>query len=1152
MPDFVHLHSHTQYSLLDGASDIEALMQKAANDQMKAVAITDHGNMFGVFKFYQLAKKHGIKPIIGCEFYVTEDRARKKFTKDDRDEPYHQLILAKNEVGYRNISKLCSLGFIEGLYGKFPRIDMELVRKYSEGLIATTCCPQGMVPRTFFEQGADAAEKLFLEWQGIFGEDYYIELQRHGMKTVNQDALNSFLVKLSRKHNAKLIATNDSHYVDQDDAEPHDILLCINTASLITDPGRFRFENDQFYFKTKAEMYENFRDLPEALENTVEVAEKIVSPELKRDVLLPNFHRPPEFASDDDYLRHLTYAGSKTRYGEVSSTLSERLEFELKVILDLGFAGYFLVVQDVISAARSMGVAVGPGRGSAAGSAVAYCTGITNLDPIHYNLLFERFLNPERITMPDIDFDVDDEGRQHLIQWVIDKYGRNQVAQIITFNSMAPRSAIRDVGRVLKYPLPETDKLAKMIPEAPEMTFKRAYLENPDLNKVRQSQTEASRVLKLAEKLEGSIRSRGIHAAGVIISPQDLTEQIPVCTAKDTDLWITQFEGTLMEEAGMLKMDFLGLKTLSIIRDAVNYIRKLHNVTIDPDRIPLDDEKTFELYQKGETIGTFQFESRGMRNYLKELKPTDIEDLIAMNALYRPGPMDFIPEFIDRKHGRKEVNYPHEWLEDLLRPTYGIMVYQEQIMQCAQTIAGYSLAEADTLRRIMGKKKRQEMEKQKSIFIMGAGRKKVMKPKAEEIFAMMERFASYGFNRSHSAAYSLLAFQTGYLKAHYPAEYMASVLTHNMDNLKQVTFFIAECQHMGIEVLGPDVNESEQKFTVTKGRIRFGLSAVKGLGDAAVVGIVEEREANGPFRSIYDFTSRVNQRTVNKRSIESLVKAGAFDSFGAKRSQYFQLIGGEQVSVIERAIRYGSQMQAQKQMAQATLFGDSAMGAVEEPIIPDYPAWSKIELLRYEKEVTGIYISGHPLQEYEMEMKYFCNTDTTDIERLRDKEVKIAGIITNIVERVDRKGNKYARFNLEDFNGSTPVSLFSTDFLKWRHLIGEERAVYIRGKYQVRFNSEEQYEIRVSHMDLLSEIRHKLTKTVEIDIPLLDVTETLADELTGLCERFPGNSWVRFNLVDRAEKMRVPMISRALKVEPSNEFVAGLESAGELDVKLVA
>lgn len=1127
-------------------------MEKAVLDEMKAVAITDHGNMFGAFKFFQEAKKKNIKPIIGCEFYVVEDRWKKKFDKSDPDKRFHQLLLAKNRTGYRNISKLCSLGFIEGLYGKFPRIDMELIRKHSEGLIATTCCAQGMIPRTFLDRGAEAAEKLFLEWKAIFGDDYYIELQRHGMKEIDQDALNTFLTSLAKKHNTKVIATNDSHYVDREDAEAHDILLCLETGSELEDDNRFRFENDQFYFKTKAEMLDNFRDLPEALDNTIEIVDKIDTPELTRDILLPNFHRPETFDTDDQYLRHLTLAGASARYPALPQEVKERLDFELNVIEKMGFAGYFLIVQDLIAAARQMGLSVGPGRGSAAGSAVAYCTGITNLDPLKYNLLFERFLNPERISMPDIDFDVDDVGRQRLIEWVVEKYGRNRVAQIVTFGTMAPRSAIRDVARVLKYPLAETDKLAKMIPEAPGMTFHHAYKENPELLKIKMSESQAGKVVQLAERLEGSVRQRGIHAAGIIISPIDLMEEFPVCTAKDTDLTITQYEGTLVEAAGMLKMDLLGLKTLSIINDCVKVIEQHHGVTIIPDQVPLDDAKTFELYQHGDTIGTFQFESRGMRGYLKDLKPTDIEDLIAMNALFRPGPMESIPDFIDRKYGRKKVDYLHAWLEDLLKPTHGVMVYQEQIMRCAQIIAGYSLAQADTLRRIMGKKKKEEMDKQKSIFIEGAARKGVDKEKAEEIFGLMEKFASYGFNRSHSAAYSLLAFQTGYLKAHYPAEYMAAVLTHNMDNLKQVTFFIRECKRMNLEVLGPDVNESGQTFTVSKGRIRFGLSAVKGVGEAAVDAIVQERDANGPFRSIYDFTSRVNQRTVNKRSIESLVRAGAFDAFGAKRSQYFQLLNADQINVIEKAIRYGNQMQAQKQLAQASLFGDSVMGNVAEPPIPECPPWSKVELLRYEKEVTGIYISGHPLQEYEIELKYFCNADTSDLEQMKDKEVRIAGIISNVVERVDRKGNKFARFSLDDFAGSTQLSLFSSDYLKWRHFIEEERAVYVRGTYQPRFNSEEQYEIRITYVELLSEIRSKLTKTVEIDLPFADVNEHLTDGLLQLCEQHPGKSRTRISLIDRVEHYRVPLISKVLRIDASNEFIAAVEEHGDVEVKLIA
>ena len=765
MCDFTHLHCHTQYSLLDGAADIKKMLTKAKDDNMPAVAITDHGNMFGAFKFFQTATDLGLKPILGCEVYVVEDRLQKSFVGGARDRRYHQLLLAKNAKGYENLSKLVSTGFIDGYYRTFPRVDRELIRQYSEGVIATSCCIGAEVPQTIIQKGAEAGEKVLLEWLDIFGEDYYIELQRHFIEDIDgsglsQEDVNQILIGFAEKHNIKIIATNDSHYVEEQDWEAHDILLCLQTGSDVESQNRFKFPNDQFYFKSQSEMKELFKDVPDAIENTLEIVEKVEHLNLKRDILLPHYKLPDQFENQDDYLRHISYEGAKKRFGELDTETRERLDFELKIIKDMGFPGYFLIVQDFIGAARDMGVSVGPGRGSAAGSAVAFATGITNIDPIKYNLLFERFLNPERISMPDIDIDFDDEGRQKVIDYVIDKYGKNQVAQIITYGTMAAKSSIRDVGRVLKLPLPETDALAKMVPDGVGINLRKAFEENKELADIREDeQSFKGKVLKMAESLEGSIRQRGIHAAGVIIAPDDITNYIPVCTAKDADLFVTQFDGKVIEDAGMLKMDFLGLKTLSIIRDAIKIVKRRHDIDIDPDEIPLDDLKTLKLYQRGDTIGTFQFESDGMRMYLKELKPTTLEDLIAMNALYRPGPMDYIPDFIARKHGRQKVVYPHEWLEDLLKPTYGIMVYQEQIMQCAQIMAGFSLGSADILRRAMGKKKKSEMDKQRVVFIEGAQKKGVSEEKANEVFNIMEKFASYGFNRSHAAAYSVVAFQ---------------------------------------------------------------------------------------------------------------------------------------------------------------------------------------------------------------------------------------------------------------------------------------------------------------------------------------------------------------------------------------------------------
>lgn len=1158
MPEFCHLHCHTQFSLLDGAADIDRMMKKAKADGQPGLAITDHGNMFGAFKFYLSALKNGLKPILGCEFYIVEDRHQKTFEKGSRDKRYHQLILAKNAQGYKNLSKLCSLGFTEGLWGNFPRIDMELLKQYSEGLIASTCCVAAMVPRTFLEEGPEAAEKVFLEYLDIFGEDYYVEIQRHGLKGIDQDGANVFLIEMARKHNVKLIATNDSHYVDKGDAEAHDILLCINTGAFQSTPKgdgkgeRFGFENDEFYFKTKDEMYQLYKDIPEAMENTMEIFDKVDTPKLKRDILLPNFTLPKEFLNMDDYLKHVSFEGARKRYGAaLPSEVVERLEFELKVMKDMGFAGYFLIVQDFIAAARNMGVAVGPGRGSAAGSLVAFCTGITNIDPIKYNLLFERFLNPERVSMPDIDIDFDDDNRQRVIDYVVEKYGQNQVAQIITYGTMAAKSSIKDVGRVMQYPLAETDKLTKMIPEVLGISLEQAYEDSAELKEILKGDSEASKVLKLAKTLEGSVRQRGIHAAGVIIAPEDITNYIPVCTAKDSPLLVTQFDGKVIESAGMLKMDFLGLKTLSIIRDAIANVKKAHGIDIDPDEIPLDDPKTFELYQNGETIGTFQFESDGMRQYLRQLKPTNIEDLIAMNALYRPGPMDYIPNFIDRKQGREEVEYPHEWLEGILKPTYGIMVYQEQIMQTAQIIAGFSLGKADLLRRAMGKKDMAAMATMEAEFIAGATEKGVDAKNAKETFAIMSKFASYGFNRSHSAAYSVVAFQTAYLKANYPAEYMAAVLTHNMGDIKKVEFFLSECNRMKVKVLGPDVNESNVKFAVNnKGEIRFALSAIKGVGSAAVEELVIEREKNGPFSSIYDLAKRANLRSVNKKAFESLAYSGGFDSFGYTRSTYFTNIPADNMTVLEKVIKFGNSYQRDQESSKLSLFGEVASeSAVEEPAIPEVEPWGTIVELNQEKDHTGIYLSGHPLDTYKLEMSKFVTCSLQDIESTQNREISVGGIITSASHRLTKTGNKFGSFTMGDYEGSYEFVLFGEDYVKYSAYLSEGYMLLIRGSYQLRRHSEDKWEFKIRHIELLDDLRDKYVKEVRIGIPLAELSDKLIDDLEGLCKTYKGNVNLSFTVIDEKDN-RLEGTSAKYKLRLDNEVINYLDSHPVLKYKV--
>lgn len=1201
MPEFVHLHCHTQYSLLDGAADIDAYMQKAQADNMKALAITDHGNMFGVFKFYDSAKRHGITPIIGCEFYVVEDRSIQEFKNGKKDKRYHQLMLAKNPEGYKNLSKLCSLGFMEGLYGKFPRIDKELIRKYKDGIIATTCCVAAEVPQTLLNKGPEEAEKVFLEWLDIFGEDYYVELQRHNIRGIDQEKVNRFVLDMAKKHNVPVICTNDSHYVEQDDWLAHDILLCVNTGDFQSTPvgdgkgdhiegiralvdgnwmyespsklrqqfagnpevqkilsalevnrnrPRFGFENDQFYFKTTAEMAEVFNDIPEALDNTMQILDKIEPPELKRDILLPNYSLPGEFTSQDEYLKHLTFERARQKYGELTAELNERLEYELKVIRDMGFSGYFLIVQDFVEAARHRGVRVGPGRGSAAGSAIAYVLGITNIDPIKYNLLFERFLNPERVSMPDIDIDFDDANRQRVMDYVIEKYGKNQVAQIITYGTMAAKSSIRDVGRVLQYPLGDTDKLAKMVPERAK-NLKAAFKENKELGEIRKNDTsDPGKVLKLAEKLEGSIRQRGIHAAGVIIAPDDLTEYIPVCTAPDSDLLVTQFDGSVIENAGMLKMDFLGLKTLSIIQDAVELVKENRGTEIDIEHVPFDDENTLELYQRGDTIATFQFESEGMRKYLRDLKPSSLEDLIAMNALYRPGPMEYIPNFISRKHGLEKVEFPHPSLEEILKPTYGIMVYQEQIMQTAQIIGGFTLGKADILRRAMGKKKMDVMQSMKVEFVEGAKAKDIPEEKANEIFGIMEKFAQYGFNRSHSAAYTVLAFQTAYLKANYPSEYMAAVLTHNMNDIKRLTFFLGECRRMGIETLGPDINESELNFSVNEEEeIRFALAGIKGVGQAAVEAIVAERNENGPYEDIFDLTKRVNLRAVNKKCLESLAMAGAFDGFGYNRSQYFAHLEDQQL-VLEKAVRFGQQYQQQLQSAQHSLFGESVMVAtVDTPTMPEAEPWTLLEKLNKELQVTGMYISGHPLDDYGMELENLC-TQISKLEDCKNQECRIGGMVKDLVVKMDRRGQPFGIFHVEDFSGSTRLMLFKENFLKYKHLLEEGNTIICNGRYQLRYKSEDEFEFSANSIELLSEAMGKYAKGIQIYVPMRALTEKLMERLEAVLTTFPGQQSVRFWLMDYAEMIRLPFICRKFQVALEPELLKQLDRITEVNVKL--
>ena len=1169
MPEFVHLHNHTHYSLLDGASHIPQLMDKAVADGQKGIALTDHGNMFGAFEFVSEAKKRNLKALVGCEFYLVEDRHKKQFlkSKGERDNRYHQLLLAKNQKGYENLSKLCSLGYIEGVYSGFPRIDKELLLQYHEGLIATSCCIGAEIPQTILRGEVEEAEKKLKWWLDLFGEDFYIELQRHhGLESIDdtgksQEDVNQTLIGFARKHNVKVIATNDAHYINEEDATAHDIILCVNTGKKMSEEGRFKFPSTDFYFKTQEEMNALFADIPEAIDFTNEIYDKITAPNLTRDVLLPNFPVPQGFQDQKSFLRDLVFQGAKKRYGTITPVIQERLDWELSVIDKMGFAGYFLIVQDFIQAARNMDVSVGPGRGSGAGSAVAYCLTITNIDPLRYNLLFERFLNPERVSMPDFDIDFDDEGRQRVIDYVVQKYGRDQVAQIITFGTMAAKSSIRDVGRVLELPLPDTDRLAKMIPMAPGTTLAKIFksgdeaekgAQSRDLDNIRKlreiekQETSEGHILKLAQQVEGTVRNTGIHAAGVIIAPGDIKQYIPVCVSSETDLLVTQFEGGVVESAGMLKMDFLGLKTLSIIKDAIRIIaeRKGETELINPDDIPLDDPKTYTLFQRGETIGIFQFESAGMQKYLRELVPTDIEDLIAMNALYRPGPMNYIPIFVNRKHGREPVDYPHEWLADLLKPTYGIMVYQEQIMQTAQIMAGYSLGAADMLRRAMGKKKAAEMERHNKIFVEGAVKKGVPEAKAEEIFEIMSKFASYGFNRSHSAAYTVLSVQTAWLKANYPAEFMASVLTHNKNDITKLNFFLRECKRMNIAVLPPDVNESNINFTVNaKGAIRFGLSALKNMGQNSGDDIISERRENGPYQSIFDLTSRVNLKSVNKKALEALVMSGAMDCFeGVFRAQYFAPTDSYD-TLIEHAIKYGQAVQSQTNRTQLTLFGESTADMFQEPEYPKVEEWPLIEKLTKEKEITGIFMTGHPLDDYRLEIEHFTNCPLDLVVNYKDKHLKVAGIVTAADHRVSKKGTGWGIFVIQDFRGSLEIKLFNEDYKKYRELFTIGEALFIEGFYQLSWKGQD-HEFRITSARMLASIGEEMTKSITVKIAIDQLDQFLLDSLDKICEEHKGRHKFRLQVYDREDDFILGMISKTNKVKANSEMIEHLNDLG--------
>ena len=1184
---FSHLHNHSQFSLLDGASKISSMFKKAKEDNMPAVAITDHGNMFGVFQFVAEAGKHGVKPIVGCEFYLVTDRHKQVFTKELKDKRYHQLFLAKNPEGYQNLIKLCSLGFMEGMYSKYPRIDKELVLKYHKGLIATTCCLGASVPQAILRAGEDEAEKEFKWWLDLFGEDYYVEVQNHHIP--EQQVVNEVLLRFAKKYNVKVIASNDSHYLDQKDANAHDILLCINTGEKQSTPSykdiegdfdmkgkRFAFYNDQFYFKTTQEMTDLWSHIPEAIDNTNEIVGKVEILELKKDVLLPNFTIPSTFLSQDDFLEHLTMEGAKKRYVDISIVVEERIKFELHTIRTMGFAGYFLIVADFINAGKDLGVYVGPGRGSAAGSVVAYCLGITNIDPIKYNLLFERFLNPDRKSLPDIDTDFDDEGRQKVIDYVVEKYGRNQVAHIATYGTMAAKMSLKDVARVLDLPLSESNALAKLVPEKPKITLERIFnasltgdgsladrenLSSDELEQVKQlrqiksSGGLPSRVIESAMILEGSVRGTGIHAAGIIIAPHDLTDIMPVATSKDVSLLITQFDGSVIENAGVIKMDFLGLKTLSILKESIRLIEQNHKITIDLDAIPLDDALTFEMYQRGETNATFQFESAGMQKHLRDLKPDQFSDLIAMNALFRPGPMVYIPNYIARKHGREKIEYDVPEMEEYLSDTYGITVYQEQVMQLSQKLANFTKGDADVLRKAMGKKDKPTIDKMKGKFIDGGLSNAHPPDKLEKIWTDWESFAEYAFNKSHSTCYGLVAYQTGYLKANYAPEYMSAVLSNSLGNIEKITFFMDECKRMGLSLLVPDVNESSRSFAVNKkGQIRFGLGAIKGVGEAAVDSIVEERQARGEYRDIFDFVARINSRQVNRRCLESLALAGAFDCFSdIQRSQFFAT-DNEGITFIEKIVRYSAKISELKATATQSLFGELGAGTgndISMPKIPVSEPWSVMEQLKNEKEVVGVYISGHPLDEYKIEIQNFCNSNSGLLESRPNIVQSFAGIVTKINVRTSGNGNQFMIFTLEDYAGNYEFALFAKDFIQFERFIAQDRLLYIQGSYQLKNKHTDQMVFKIQSIELLTELLEERTKELRLRLNLSYLNLETVDYLEDLFDQYKGNKKVILEVYDEQDRVQLDFLSRKVQLTINKALVTDLSKVENIGFKLI-
>ena len=1229
MEDFIHLHVHTYYSILDGQSPVQKIVDKAVANGMRGMAITDHGNMFGVKELYNYCNKingklkdegkEPFKPIFGCEMYVAHRRKSDRVKEKGDMGGYHLIVLAKNYKGYKNLIKLVSRAWVDGYYMR-PRTDREDLEKYHEDLIVCSACIAGEVPSKILK-GDMAGAREALEWyKRVFGDDYYLELQRHEVKDPHQRAnretfplqqrANKELINLAREYGVKLVCTNDCHFVDQDNAEAHDHLLCLATGKDLDDPNRMLYSKQE-WFKTREEMNAIFSDVPEALSNTLEILDKVEFYSIDHAPIMPFFPIPEEFGTEEetrkrispeelfrefttdengneimsheeaekkikklggldklyrikfeaDYLAKLAYDGAKRLYGDpLTDEVHERIKFELHIMKTMGFPGYFLIVQDFINSARDeLGVMVGPGRGSAAGSVVAYCLGITKIDPIKYDLLFERFLNPDRISLPDIDTDFDDDGRGKVLEWVEDKYGHDKVAHIITYGTMATKNSIKDVARVEKLPLDVSNRLCKAIPDklpdGMKMNLPNAIKCVPELRDAEASANPLlANTIKYAKMLEGTVRGTGIHACGTIICRDAISEWVPVSTAEDKSdpghkLLATQYDGHVIEETGLIKMDFLGLSTLSIMKETVENIRLTQGFTLDLDTIPIDDELTYKLYQEGRTIGTFQFESAGMQKYLRELRPTVFEDLIAMNALYRPGPMDYIPSFIARKNGKEEIKYDIPCMEKYLKDTYGITVYQEQVMLLSRQLANFTRGESDALRKAMGKKKKAIVDAMKPKFIEG-GKKNGHDPKVlEKIWADWEKFASYAFNKSHATCYSWVAYQTAYLKAHYPAEFMAGNMSRCISDITKITKLMSECQSMSIPCLGPDVNESQRKFSANKkGEVRFGLSAIKGMGDAAAVNIIAEREKNGPYKDIFDFVQRVNLSAVNRKAMESLALSGGFDSFGIRREQYFG-VNAKGDTFVETLLRYGQVYQSEQSSMQNSLFGD--MGGVEitTPPVPNAEQWSTMELLKKERELVGIYLSAHPLDDYAVVLNHLCNLKCTQVGREMDKkelskfeELSFGGIVTSVSSRWTKTNKPFGIVTIEDFDGAGEIALFGEEWTKWQSMLQEEYPVYITAKCQQRFrNNPDAYDLVIKKIEFLSDVKDKSIDKFTIYIDSTLFADSCMTDLETMLRSNTGHVPLYFNIHDIEHNTNIEMFCRNVAVDVNKKLLSFLD-----------